>query len=69
MITHWLGHMVVSAVVHAVAYGAAFAVFRRMSPTDAVGLAVLVIGGVFVFVIVLGLIRRLLFGARRRRRW
>ena len=69
MITHWLGHMVVSAVVHAVAYGAAFAVFRRMSPTAAVGLAVLVIGGVFVLVIVLGLIRRLLFGARRWRRW
>ncbi|MEY2334179.1 hypothetical protein [Acidithiobacillus ferrianus] len=69
MITHWLGHMVVSAVVHAVAYGAAFAVFRHMSPTAAVGLAVLVIGGVFLFMIVLGLIRRLLFVARRRRRW
>ena len=66
MMTHWLGHMVISAVVHAVAYGAAFAVFRTLSPTDAVGLAVLVIGGVFVFVIVLGLLRRLLFGGRRR---
>lgn len=69
MITHWLGHMVVSAMVHAVAYGAAFAVFRHMSPTDAVGLAVLVIGGVFFFIAVLGLIRRLLFGSRRHRRW
>ncbi|MEB8475390.1 hypothetical protein [Acidithiobacillus ferriphilus] len=66
MMTHWLGHMVISAVVHAVAYGAAFAVFRTLSSTDAVGLAVLVIGGVFVFMIVLGLLRRLLFGGRRR---
>jgi hypothetical protein len=66
MMTHWLGHVVISAVVHAVAYGAAFAVFRTLSPTDAVGLAVLVIGGVFLFVIVLGLLRRLLFGGRRR---
>ena len=24
MVTHWLGHIVVSAVVHAVAYGGAF---------------------------------------------
>ena len=69
MITHWVGHLVVSAVVHAVAYGAAFAVFRHMSPMAAVGLAVLVIGGVFLFMIVLALIRRLLFGARRPRRW
>jgi len=67
MITHWLGHMVISAVVHAVAYGAAFAVFRHLSGTDAVGLAVLVIGGVFVFMFALGLIRRLLF--RGFRRW
>lgn len=66
MITHWLGHMVVSAVVHAVAYGAAFAVFRHLSPTDAVGLAVLVIGSVVLFMILLGVIRRLLFGGRRR---
>ena len=67
MITHWLGHVVISAVVHAVAYGAAFAVFRTLSPTDAVGLAVLVIGGVILFMVVLGLLRRLLF--RGRRRW
>lgn len=67
MSLHWLGHMVISAVVHGVAYAAAFAVFRHLSPTDAVGLAVLVIGGVFLFMIVLGLIRRLLFG--RSRRW
>ena len=53
MMTHWLGHVVISAVVHAVPYGAAFAVFRTLSPTDAVGLAVLVIGGVFVFMILL----------------
>ena len=66
MMTHWLGHLVVSAVVRGVAYAAAFRVFRDLSPTDAVGLAVLVIGGVFLFVIVLGLLRRLLFGARRR---
>ena len=66
MMTHWLGHVVISAVVHAVAYGAAFIVFRTLSPTDAVGLAVLVIGGVFLFMVVLGLLRRLLFGGRRR---
>lgn len=69
MITHYLGYVVVSAVVRAVAYGAAFAVFRHMSPTDAVGFAVLVIGGLFVFVLVFGLIRRLFFGSRRFRRW
>lgn len=66
MMTHWLGHLVVSAVVRGVAYAAAFRVFRDLSPTDAVGLAVLVIGGVFLFMIVLGLLRRLLFGGRRR---
>ena len=66
MMSHWLGHLVVSAVVRGVAYAAAFRVFRDLSPTDAVGLAVLVIGGVFLFMIVLGLLRRLLFGARRR---
>ena len=67
MMTHWLGHLVVSAVVRGVAYAAAFRVFRDMSRIDAVGLAVLVIGGVFLFMIVLGLLRRLIFG--RRRRW
>lgn len=66
MMTHWLGHLVVSAVVRGVAYAAAFRVLRDLSPTNAVGLAVLVIGGVFLFMIVLGLLRRLLFGARRR---
>ena len=66
MVTHWLGHLVVSAVVRGVAYAAAFRVFRDLSPTDAVGLAVLVIGGVFVLVFFLRLFRRLLFGGRRR---
>ena len=66
MMMHWLGHLVVSAVVRGVAYAAAFRLFRHLSPTDAVGLAVLVIGGVFLFMIVLGLLRRLLFGGRRR---
>ncbi len=66
MMSHWLGHLVVSAVVRGVAYAAAFRLFRHLSPTDAVGLAVLVIGGVFLFMIVLGLLRRFLFGARRR---
>ena len=66
MMSHWLGHLVVSAVVRGVAYAAAFRVFRDLSPTDAVGLAVLVIAGVFLFMIVLGLLRRLLFGGRRR---
>jgi len=67
VITHWLGHVVVSAVVHAVAYGAAFAVFRRMSATDAVGLAVLVIGLLFVVMPILWFLRRLFFGGRGRR--
>ena len=66
MMTYWLGHLVVSAVVRGVAYAAAFRVFRDLSPTNAVGLAVLVIGGVFLFMIVLGLLRRLLFGGRWR---
>ncbi|MHB8181183.1 MAG: hypothetical protein ACYDDR_10250 [Acidithiobacillus ferrivorans] len=66
MVTHWLGHMVVSAVVHAVAYGAAFAVFRHMSGTDAVGLAVLVIGAILVVSFLLRILRRLIFGGRRR---
>ena len=66
MMTHWLGHLVVSAVVRGVAYAAAFRVFRDMPRTDAVGLAVLVIGAVFLFMIVLGLLRRLFFGGRRR---
>ena len=69
MMAHWLGHLVISAVVRALAYGAAFAVFRHLSATDAVGLAVLVIGGVFLFMVVLGLIRRLLFGGGGVRRW
>ena len=59
--------MVISAVVHAVAYGAAYAVFRHMSATDAVGLAVLVLLGVFVFMFVLGIFRRLLFRGWGRR--
>lgn len=67
MVAHFLGHLLISAVVRAVAYGAAFAVFRHMSPTDSVGLAVLVIGAVFLIVSVLALIRRLFSG--RRRRW
>ena len=66
MMTHWLGHLVISAVVRGVAYAAAFRVFRHLSTTNAVGLAVLVIGGVFLLMIVLGLLRRLLFGGRRR---
>ena len=66
MVTHWLGHMVVSAVVHAVAYGAAFAVFRHMSGTDAVGLAVLVIGAILVVSFLLRILRRFIFGGRRR---
>ncbi|MBU2808027.1 hypothetical protein HF285_07035 [Acidithiobacillus ferrooxidans F221] len=67
MVTHWLGHLVVSAVVHAVAYGAAFAVFRHMTGTDAVGLAVLVIGVLFVVMPILWFLRRLFFGGRGRR--
>ncbi len=67
MMTHWLGHLVISAVVRGVVYAAAFRVFHDLSPDDAVGLAVLVICGVFIFVIALGLIRRLLF--RGYRRW
>ena len=66
MMTHWLGHLVISAVVRGVVYAAAFRVFRDLSLNDAVGLAVLVIGGIFLFMIVLGLFRRLLFGGRRR---
>lgn len=67
MVTHWLGHIVVSAVVHAVAYGAAFAVFRHMTGTDAVGLAVLVIGVILAASFLIGIVRRLIFG--RSRRW
>ena len=67
MVTHWLGHIVVSAVVHAVAYGAAFAVFRHMTGTDAVGLAVLVLGVIFAVSFLIGIVRRLIFA--RRRRW
>jgi hypothetical protein len=67
MVTHWLGHVVISAVVHAVIYGAAFAVFRHMSTVDAVGLAVLVIGGLFVVMPILWFFRRVFFGSRRRR--
>ncbi len=67
MVTHWLGHVVISAVVHAVIYGAAFSIFRHLSTTDAVGLAVLVIAVIFVCMLLFGLIRSLFFG--RRRRW
>ena len=67
MMTHWLGHLVISAVVRGVVYAAAFRVFHDLSLNDAVGLAVLVIGGIFLFMIALGLIRRLLF--RGYRRW
>lgn len=67
MMTHWLGHLVISAVVRGVVYAAAFRVFHDLSLNDAVGLAVLVIGGIFLFMLALGLIRRLFF--RGYRRW
>lgn len=66
MLVHFVGHVIVSAVIHAVAYAAAWRVFDHMTPTNAVGLAAVVIGGVLVFSVVLALIRRLIFGPRRR---
>lgn len=67
MMTHWLGHLVISAVVRGVVYAVVFRVFHDLSLNDAVGLAVLVIGGIFLFMLALGLIRRLFF--RGYRRW
>ena len=67
MVTHWLGHLVISALVHAVMYGAAFAVFRHMSGMDAVFIAVLVIGLLFVVMPILWFLRRLFFGSGWRR--
>lgn len=66
MLVHFVGHVIVSAVIHAVAYAAAWRVFDHMSPTNAVGLAVVVIGVFLVVALVLGLVRRLIFGPRRR---
>ncbi|MHB1267543.1 MAG: hypothetical protein ACYCY2_08045 [Acidithiobacillus ferriphilus] len=66
MLVHFVGHVIVSAVIHAVAYAAAWRVFDHMSPTNAVGLAAVVIGVFLVVALVLGLVRRLIFGPRRR---
>ena len=45
----WIGHMVVSSIVHGLIYGVIFRVLRHMSLGEIVLLAVLVIGGLYLW--------------------
>ncbi|MGI4799737.1 MAG: hypothetical protein ACRYG8_37990 [Janthinobacterium lividum] len=43
----WVGHMIVSSVIHGLIYSVIFRVLRGMSLSEVVLLAVLVIGGIW----------------------
>lgn len=43
----WVGHMVVSSVIHGLVYSVIFRVLRHMSLSEVVLLVVLVIGGIW----------------------
>lgn len=45
----WIAHMVVSSIVHGLIYGIIFRVLRHMSLGEIVLLAVLVIGGLYLW--------------------
>ena len=45
----WIGHMVVSSVIHGLIYGVIFRVLSHLSLSEMVLLAVLVIGGLYVW--------------------
>lgn len=45
----WIGHMVVSSIVHGLIYGAIFRVLRHLSLGEIVLLAVLVIGALYLW--------------------
>lgn len=47
--TGWITHMVISAVVHSLIYGAMFRVMRGMSLPEILLLAGVVIGGVYLW--------------------
>lgn len=45
----WLGHMLVSTVLHALIYGTVFRILRHLSLGEIVLLLVLVVGGVYLW--------------------
>lgn len=47
--TDWIAHRVVSAVIHAVIYGAVFKMMRHMTTGEAIVLAVVVIAALFMW--------------------
>lgn len=47
--TDWITHRVVSAVIHAVIYGAVFKLMRHMTTGEAIVLACVVIGALFMW--------------------
>ena len=47
--TDWIAHRAVSALIHAVIYGAVFRLMRQMTTGEAIVLAVVVVGGLFMW--------------------
>lgn len=45
----WVGHMVVSSIVHGLIYGAIFRLLRHLGLGGTVLLAVLVVGGIYLW--------------------
>lgn len=45
----WIGHMVISSIIHGLIYGVIFRVLRHLSLSEIVLLAVLVIGGIYLW--------------------
>ena len=45
----WIGHMVISSVIHGLIYSVIFRVLRHLSLSEIVLLAVLVIGGIYLW--------------------
>ena len=47
--TDWITHRAVSAVIHAVIYGAVFKLMRQMTTGKAIVVAVVVVGALFMW--------------------
>jgi hypothetical protein len=45
----WVGHMIVSSIIHGLIYSVIFRVLRHLSLSEVVLLAVIVIGGIYMW--------------------